>query len=155
MWMNGAEVEQMAERFDAGECPNLFKASRILERLMDWTDSNSDGWPYWQKPSNAANKLMDLLQAANRWDPVDVTEADLKRALSPIKSFLTKQGVEHAKILEDPPAPTYRPGVIISRDQLEAWAGRPLTNEQVERLDRAIPHSSIPEAVATIVESMP
>lgn len=103
MWMNGAEVEQAAERFDAEDTPNLFHGARVLERLMDWTDSNSDGWPYWQKPSNAANKLMDLIQAANRWDPVDITDAQLRAALSPIKAFLTKQGVEHGKILNAPP----------------------------------------------------
>jgi hypothetical protein len=102
-WMNGAEVEEAAERFDAEDTPNLFRGARILERLMDWTDSNSDGWPYWQKPANAANKLMDLIHAANRFDPQDITEAQLKAALSPIKAFLTKHGVEHSKVLDPPP----------------------------------------------------
>lgn len=43
-----------------------------------------------------------------------------------------------------------RPTVRITRAQLEAWAG-PLTDEQVDLLDDCIPHSSIPEAIATIV----
>lgn len=45
-------------------------------------------------------------------------------------------------------------GVTLTRDQLESWAGRELTDEEVEALDTAIPESSIPEAVATIVGSM-
>lgn len=44
--------------------------------------------------------------------------------------------------------------VEITREQLEAWAGRALTDEQVARLDRCLPDSSIPEAVGTIAASM-
>lgn len=41
--------------------------------------------------------------------------------------------------------------VEITRQQLEEWAGRRLTDEQVERLDGCIPNSSIPEAIGVIV----
>jgi hypothetical protein len=62
--------------------------------------------------------------------------------------------VDHAQILDDPPpAPVYRPGITLTREQLEAWCAMSLTDEQVEWLDGAIPNSSIPEAVQTIVES--
>lgn len=44
--------------------------------------------------------------------------------------------------------------ITITRDQLECWAGRPLTEEEVDRLDEALPDSSIPEAIATIVGEM-
>lgn len=40
---------------------------------------------------------------------------------------------------------------LISRDQAEEWAGVRLTDEQLERLAAAIPNSSIPDAIATIV----
>ncbi len=43
--------------------------------------------------------------------------------------------------------------VEVTRDQLEAWAGRELTDEEVTRLDDAIPNSSIPDAVEAIVGS--
>jgi hypothetical protein len=42
-------------------------------------------------------------------------------------------------------------GIELTRDQLEAWAGRVLSDEEVEALDTAIPESSIPEAVAEII----
>lgn len=44
-----------------------------------------------------------------------------------------------------------RPGITLTRDQLECWAGVSLTDEQVEELGECIPNSSIPEAIATIV----
>lgn len=43
--------------------------------------------------------------------------------------------------------------VTITRDQLECWAGRELSDDEVARLDDAIPMSSIPEAIGTIVDS--
>ena len=45
--------------------------------------------------------------------------------------------------------------IEITRDQLESWAGRELSDEEVEALDTAIPESSIPEAIRTIVEGLP
>ncbi|WP_194838622.1 hypothetical protein [Nocardia sp. XZ_19_369] len=58
-----------------------------------------------------------------------------------------------------PPAPlttaapeSATPLQLITRAQAESWARRPLTNEDMDRLDTAIPHSSIPEAIATIVD---
>lgn len=42
---------------------------------------------------------------------------------------------------------------IISREQAEEWAGRKLSDEEVERLSDAIPFSSIPDAIDTIVNS--
>lgn len=40
--------------------------------------------------------------------------------------------------------------VEITRDQLEAWAGRTLTDAQVAQLDQIIPDSSIPDAIGVI-----
>ena len=47
-----------------------------------------------------------------------------------------------------------RPTVIITPEQIECWAGRPLTDDEVSRLDDCIPNSSIPDAVADIVASV-
>ena len=48
----------------------------------------------------------------------------------------------------DLPSPS---AVLVTYDQVEAWSGQRLTAEQWDALDEAIPNSSIPEAVATIV----
>lgn len=41
-------------------------------------------------------------------------------------------------------------GITITRDQLEAWAGRSLTDDEVYRIGKCIPNSSIPEAIDLI-----
>jgi hypothetical protein len=43
-----------------------------------------------------------------------------------------------------------RPTVIITREQIECWAGRTLTDDEVSHLDDCIPNSSIPDAVADL-----
>jgi hypothetical protein len=103
MWMNESEVERAVHLFsERSETPNLGKGADVLYELMDWTNGNSDGWPYWQKPSRAAAKLMDILQAAMlayyNAKVEDITEKQLRAALSPIKAFLTRQGVDHSEI---------------------------------------------------------
>lgn len=45
------------------------------------------------------------------------------------------------------------PEELISPEQANSWAGRDLTPDEVDRLAEAIPHSSIPEAIATITSS--
>lgn len=42
---------------------------------------------------------------------------------------------------------------LISKEQAEEWAGRALTDKDMDRLDDAIPHSTIPDAIGTIVSS--
>ncbi|SDT74204.1 hypothetical protein [Actinoplanes derwentensis] len=44
--------------------------------------------------------------------------------------------------------------VEITREQLQEWAGRSLTDDDVYSLDDAIPNSSIPEAIAVIVDGL-
>lgn len=44
--------------------------------------------------------------------------------------------------------------VQITREQLEGWSGRSLTDDQVVRLDEAIPDSSIPSAIDTLVHAL-
>jgi hypothetical protein len=43
-----------------------------------------------------------------------------------------------------------RPHVILYRSQLEEWASRTLTDDEVNAIAAAIPHSSIPAAIETI-----
>jgi hypothetical protein len=50
-------------------------------------------------------------------------------------------------------ASPYTLTVTITREQVECWAGRPLSDDEIARLDECIPLSSIPDAVAGIVSS--
>lgn len=101
LFMNAWDIEDALRRFHPDETPNLAMGAHILAALANWTDHNSDGWCYWPKPVRAAKSLITLLEAADRdahngrTDPVDITSAQLTKALSPIKAFLTRQGVSH------------------------------------------------------------
>lgn len=44
--------------------------------------------------------------------------------------------------------------VTITRKQLEAWAGRELTDEMVDAIDACIPDSTIPDAIGEIAASV-
>lgn len=104
MWMNEHEVEELPRFFDDGHTPNLATGAWILGNLMEWTNSNSDGWPYWNKPSRAAKRLMETLDLARQAQyrgtmTGDMTDAQLRAVLSPIKAFLTRQGVAHDDII--------------------------------------------------------
>jgi hypothetical protein len=102
MFMNEYDIEDLQGRFSK-ELPNLRRGAKILSNLKDYANSNSDGWCYWPKPSRAANRLQELLQAASdtyrRGDVVDMTDAELKSVLKPIKAFLTRHGADHSEIL--------------------------------------------------------
>jgi hypothetical protein len=111
------DIERYRDSFSDLEVPNLLKAVETLERLVEWVDSNSDGWPYWQKPRQAATKLMTLIVEGGKdsWggrEIPDITEADLKKALTPIKSFLTRQGANPASVLEPEPYCNHDPAAI-------------------------------------------
>jgi hypothetical protein len=112
MWMNEHEVEEAADLYgeQAHEVPNLYAGARVLYALMRWTNDNSDGWPYWNKPSKAADKLQTLLHEnlyAARFGnyqgtarPLqDVSAVTLAAAITPVKAFLTRQGIDHGAVL--------------------------------------------------------
>jgi len=46
-----------------------------------------------------------------------------------------------------PQQPSRRHTVTISREQLEDWAGRALSDDETDLLDVGIPNSTIPEAI--------
>lgn len=97
--MNRAEVEEalIEAQKTADVRPNLLVAAKVLTRLVNWTDANSDGWVYWPKPSNAASKLQQHLERVlflRRFGlkhDIDLTDEELKAAVRPIKSFITRQ----------------------------------------------------------------
>lgn len=108
--MNEWEMEELYDLFERNkeEIPNLHAAIIALSRLRGWTNSHSDGWQYWSKPSTAATQLITLVEDGERqyrktWDWVDATEAQVTRALTPVKSFLTRQKVDWKTVLDPPP----------------------------------------------------
>lgn len=109
-WLNEYDVQDAVHYIenpwrDDPERPNLKRAVKTLEALVEWTNRNSDGWPYWQKPSRAASKLSEIIQDSvlshqgRTGYASDISEGELKRALTPIKSFLTKRGVPHEEVI--------------------------------------------------------
>ncbi len=102
MILNEYEIDDLSQRF-TDETPNLQEGARRLQRLMRWTNQNSDGWCYWRLPGQAARKLQELLASIDRFDPVDCTKGELNVACSPIKAFLTRQGVDHDIVFTKPP----------------------------------------------------
>lgn len=102
--MNEYEIEEALNWFDEEDQANLIHAARVLYRLMRWTNGCSDGWPYWQKPRRASEKLQKIiltgreLNRRNYGDLEDITEAELKAAFTPIKSMLTRQGAAHSEV---------------------------------------------------------
>lgn len=98
-FMNEWDIDNAVRRFTQGDTPILRRAALTLQNLMEWTNRNSDGWCYWRKPTAAAEKLMALIEGVDRWDAVDVAEADLKKALTPIKSFCTRHNAPVREIV--------------------------------------------------------
>lgn len=97
MFLNEFEVHHYRHTFTDRQ-PNLQRGALALSRLMWWANDNSDGWASWPKPARSAKKLQTLLYGKDAYSP-DVTDAELKAALSPVKAFLTRHGVSHEEVL--------------------------------------------------------
>ena len=97
-FMNAWDIDRAEARY-AGH-PILGPATATLRNLSDWTNANSDGWAYWPKPVRAAKRLIELIErdGTNRYvsdsERDDVTEAEYRAALRPIKAFRTRQGAD-------------------------------------------------------------
>ena len=106
MWMNESEVQETLylTMEQVEDVPNMCAGARVLHALMEWTNENSDGWPYWTKPSKAADSLMVMFHDRSyalrfghdrKGQPLtDITEEELVRLLRPIKAFLTRNKVD-------------------------------------------------------------
>jgi hypothetical protein len=70
--------------------PVLGPATQFLHDFMREVSSHSDGWAYWPPPVRAASKLMTLIEEAKDTTTLD----DVRRALSPIKAFMTRRGYQ-------------------------------------------------------------
>lgn len=104
--MHYDDIDDLPERLSYKNVPNLLAGAKTLKRLMRWTNSHSDGWAYWAKPRNAARRLEERLDALHTnvhgvvlGEVEDITTAELRYLLAPIKGFLTRQGVDHEEVI--------------------------------------------------------
>ena len=100
--MNEYNIEDaviLLNRYGAN-MPNARKAAAALNWLCDWTNSNSDGWPYWIKPRRASDSLAEAVKASVNGIRLgtehDIADDYLVAVLRPVKAFLTRQKVERA-----------------------------------------------------------
>lgn len=88
-FMNTWDIDEACQKHAAHAIKG--PAARLLRDLRDLADSVSDGWCYWPKPCRAAKLLMQLVE-----DNESPTASDLKRAVAPIKAFMTREA-KHLK----------------------------------------------------------
>lgn len=110
-FMNEYDIVEAQRRYEPGTVPNRAYLTEVVAALADWTNHNSDGWPYWSKPVRAAARAMELIDPptwgeTETWRREDITDAEVAAALRPIKAFLTRQGVRHETVL-----PARQPGL--------------------------------------------
>lgn len=97
-FMNDYDIQIAKQRY--GNHDLLGPAIQTLENLVGWANRNSDGWAYWPKPARAAAKLMEMIERDGTSKYIydhrreDVTIAEYRKALAPIKAFRTRQGAE-------------------------------------------------------------
>jgi hypothetical protein len=94
--MNEYEIDEAARRY--AHDPILGKASRFLQEFKDEVNAHSDGWAYWKPAMISAGKLMTLIRSARsnaEWDEAGerAKEKMFLKALTPIKSFMTRRGL--------------------------------------------------------------
>jgi hypothetical protein len=98
MFMNQYEIEQAARA--KHDCPNVRKGVQLLLKLMQSVNEQSDGWHSWPAPSRSAEKLQALLKSAgilHYGTHGKISAADLKKAIAPIRSMVTRQQKKQAK----------------------------------------------------------
>lgn len=96
LYMNDYDIQSAKAWAESEGWTVTLDAIATLERLVEWTNTHSDGWAYWPKPARAANQLMQRIQEQERkarssGPKYDMTYLDRDVALRPIKSFITRQ----------------------------------------------------------------
>lgn len=131
MIMNEHEIHDAADRYRLH--PVLGPATQTLVNLLAWTNANSDGWPYWRKPSQAARQLMELIGGMREYlddpDRADVTEGAYKLTLRPVKAFRTRQAAEHGLVDRETLFVIFEPGADTGG---EVWVAQ-LAVDQAKR----------------------
>jgi hypothetical protein len=95
IYLNEYDLARCERNLDPAVVPNRAAVLAIIIRLKDWTNATSDGWAYWLPPRRAAKTAMGLVYGSTNaledaMAKADATDAVTKRALSPVKAFLTR-----------------------------------------------------------------
>ncbi len=96
MFLNRHDIEEACYRLNPETVAG--HAARLLRAYQEDVDAHSDGWPYWSAPVKAARRLQELVRAhlyagMGAYPTVKAaTTADLQRALSPMRRFMTTRG---------------------------------------------------------------
>ena len=93
--MNEHDLADARQRFTLAAKPNRLALAIVVDNLAAWTDSHSDGWAYWAKPRQAAQRAMGHIAsttnaANNAQEREDITDAEMRAAVRPIRAFLTR-----------------------------------------------------------------
>lgn len=91
LYMNDGDILAAYQRHTRNGRHTSAKAAMKLDYFRDHIDQVSDGWAYWRPAVKSAKRLIELVQREDR----DATETELKRALTPIKSFCTRKGLNY------------------------------------------------------------
>lgn len=89
LFMNHSDIDAAVRKYRPESVSG--RAAQILADLRDQANEHSDGWHSWPLPARAAAKLMAFVQGPE--DAVTRSEANLRRALVPIKAFMTRRGL--------------------------------------------------------------
>ncbi|MEU7802640.1 UvrD-helicase domain-containing protein [Micromonospora arborensis] len=132
-FMNESDIADAQRRW--ADHPVLGPAADTLAALVEVTNQNSDGWPYYAKPARSAAKVMELIEGDGTVQYMqgareDATAAKLSAALAPIKAFRTRSGwsfeiYEPSHRSSSPTAET--PAAV--KPAAELHDGRPATQE--------------------------
>lgn len=98
LYMNEYDLHMARQRFTHATCPNRLALVMVVDHLKDWCDDWGDGWAYWPAAPRAAKQAMLLIKSTtNAQDRLqethDISDAEVRRAVAPIKAFLTRQKV--------------------------------------------------------------
>lgn len=95
---NQYDIQQIAR--NASSNPDLAPFSAIALAYLDIVNSNSDGWAYWKPARKSASRFLSILDKlsnpryTHQYDRnPKPTTSDLRKALAPMKSLLTKRNL--------------------------------------------------------------
>jgi len=94
-FMNDYDLQSAIRRYTQGSTPNRLAVALVVSNLAEETNWVSDGWAYWPKPCRAAKNAIELIESTaypeyERRQREDITDAEMRAAVRPIRSFLTR-----------------------------------------------------------------
>lgn len=93
--MNEYDIARARQAYGQGRTPNRLALVLVIDQLADWANYHSDGWAYWPKPRQAAQKAIALVDSTTnaeneRREREDITDAETVAAVRPVKAFCTR-----------------------------------------------------------------